>query len=270
MNDPNPQPERRPHPLERPPEPPRTQQPTERMMIDMQRTAPYLSYVLIAINGIIFSLSVFAPESYFSLVMWGANSGSGVLGNGEYYRLFTAMFLHANFAHIFFNMYALNVLGQSVEQFYGRWRFLAVYFLGGLTGSVASAWLNDPDIIGVGASGAVFALIGAQFAFTYRYRHELGEMGRGALRHYASILAINILIGIAVPQIDNTAHMGGLIGGVALGWMLAPLVTARESLTMTRDTVRVVSIRPDSSNTNLAALYALGLVGAVLLLSVGF
>lgn len=265
------QPPRKVHPLEQRgngyPNVRQPRQPRERMMLNMERITPFLSYALIAVNVAVFLVSVISPTTYREMVLAGANSGSGVFGEGQYYRLFTAMFLHANFAHIFFNMYALSILGTSIEQMYGRWRFAAIYMLGGLTGSVASAWLNDPNIIGVGASGAVFALLGAQFFFYYRYRKELGAMGRGAVQQYATILIINVLIGITVPQIDNTAHMGGLVGGVALGLLLAPQLTAKLGLDMMGGQVRVIHINPRSQSQTAMMLYALALIGWVIVLS---
>src|SRR5690606_30425031 len=113
-----------------------------------------------------------------------------VLVQGQYHRLFTAMFLHAGLLHIFFNMYALYLFGSILEPLFGHLRFIIIYLLGGLTGSVLSVVLGDPNPpfaqmvfagASVGASGAVFAIFGAEMVFIYRHRALLGERGRAQL-----------------------------------------------------------------------------------------
>lgn len=140
--------------------------------------------------------------------------------DGEYYRLISAMFLHGGIAHIAFNAFALYSLGPECERLFGTARFLAIYFVSGLAGSLASYALNAAPSLG--ASGAIFGLIGALSAFYYVLRKELGQFSQAQLGNMAGIVLINLLIGFTAPGIDNWAHMGGLLGGALVGFLLTP------------------------------------------------
>ncbi len=144
-----------------------------------------------------------------------------LIANGEYWRLSTAMFLHAGIPHFAFNCLALFIFGPQVEHYYGRFRFAVIYLLSGLSSSVASYLLNSITI-GVGASGAIFGVIGALAAFLLVQRRVLGEMSRATLYGLALMTAINLAYGLATPGIDNWAHIGGLAAGFLLGLVLAP------------------------------------------------
>lgn len=191
-----------------------------------------VAWVLLAINIVAYVLSgilsvvvtgnlptLFTPVSdVLRLLGWKENL---LIMQGEYWRLLTATFLHGNLLHILFNGYALYLLGQEVERVFGASRFLATYFLAGLSGSIASYALSvQPS---VGASGAIFGLIGALSIFYYLNRQVLGDAGRSQLQSMATIVVLNLLIGFGGQGvIDNFAHIGGLIGGAIAGWMLAP------------------------------------------------
>src|SRR5690242_15205515 len=150
----------------------------------------------------------------------GAKDNSLIV-QGEYWRLITAMFLHSGFLHIAFNGYALLIFGQQIERFYGWARFLAVYFVAGLAGSIASFAFSPA--ISVGASGAIFGVMGAMGAFFWVQRRLLGAMARTQLWNALTIIGINILFGLSQSgAIDNMAHGGGLIGGLIAGFALAP------------------------------------------------
>lgn len=144
-----------------------------------------------------------------------------IIQQGQYYRLLTAMFLHGSLMHLFFNGYALYVIGRGIERLYGHGRFLLVYFLGGLTGSVASLLLSpNPSL---GASGAIFAIFGAEAVFFFQHRDLFGQMARSRLQNMAFLIVINLAIGLAPgSNIDNWGHIGGFIGGVALAWFIGP------------------------------------------------
>jgi rhomboid protease GluP len=150
----------------------------------------------------------------------GAKSNAAIKLRGEYYRLLSAMFLHAGLFHIGFNAYALYALGPETERLYGTPRFLALYFISGLASSIASYALTPSD--GVGASGAIFGLIGGLAAFYYTSRRLLGEIARRQIGSLITVIMINLFIGFSTPRIDNTAHIGGLIGGALVGWLIAP------------------------------------------------
>ena len=163
---------------------------------------PIITSTLIAINIIayivtmMFGLSTeFAVNRYYVL-------------HGEYYRLLTGMFLHANIFHLFFNMYALYIIGSQLESFLGRHKFLIVYLLSGLSGSVLSIFFSAG--FSVGASGAIFGLLGSLLYFGYHYRVYLETVVKSQI---IPLIIINLLFGM-LPGIDNWAHIGGLIGGV--------------------------------------------------------
>jgi rhomboid protease GluP len=190
---------------------------------------PRAIWVLLAINIIVFvvpwllgllgvRIAGFPPDDL--VLILGAKDNQAIAQGGQYYRFLTAMFLHAGLIHIGFNAYALYVLGPQAERIYGTARFLALYFIAGLAGGVASYALNPGDA--VGASGAIFGLIGGLAAFYYVARGVLGELSRQQLGSLITVIMINLFIGFSSPVIDNTAHIGGLLGGAAVGWFLAP------------------------------------------------
>ncbi|MGI8536459.1 MAG: rhomboid family intramembrane serine protease [Mycobacteriales bacterium] len=140
----------------------------------------------------------------------------GGVATGEYYRLFTAAFLHANIFHLAINMFAFVQLGPVLESALGRVRFLTLYVLAALGGSTLSFLVSDRGVLGVGASGAIFGLFGAYYIVV---RHLGGET-----RSILVLLAINLVITFSVPIIDWRAHIGGLVIGVfiAVAFTRAP------------------------------------------------
>ncbi len=163
---------------------------------------PVITYALIIINVIIYFLSNmfgfvddFAVNRYYII-------------NGEYYRLITGMFLHANLFHLIFNCYALYIIGMQLESFLGKWRYIIVYLLSGLAGSALSIFMSSG--FSVGASGAIFGLLGALLYFGYHYRVYLETVVKSQI---IPLIVLNLIIGL-MPGIDNWAHIGGLIGGV--------------------------------------------------------
>jgi len=133
--------------------------------------------------------------------------------NGEYYRLFTAMFLHGSLIHIGFNMYVLYVFGPQLENVLGHVRFAVLYLLAGLGGSIASFWFSDPYVLSVGASGAVFGLLGAYAVVGKR----LGMDTRQAI----GLIGLNLVLGFVISGVDWRAHIGGLVTGAAVAAIMA-------------------------------------------------
>ena len=123
---------------------------------------------------------------------------------GQYYRAFTAMWLHASFLHIFFNMITLIIVGPAVEVLLGKARFLVLYLLAGLGGSVASYLLGPPNETGIGASGAIMGVLGAYVVIGLRRRLPVAPV--------VGLLVLNFLIGFS-GNIDWRAHLGGLVTG---------------------------------------------------------
>ena len=182
---------------------------------------PVVTWILLAAIGLMFVAETLAGGSTETevLVRLGAKV-TPLIVQGEYWRLFTAMFLHIGILHLAFNGYALLAIGTELERLFGSPRFVAIYFLSGLFGTVASYAFSYR--IAAGASGAIFGLIGALAAFFTLHRERLGAWGRARLGNIAFLIAINLFLGFTQPGIDNLAHLGGLISGFGLGWALAP------------------------------------------------
>ncbi len=138
---------------------------------------------------------------------------------GQYWRLITPMFLHGSILHLGFNMYALYVIGTGLERFYGRYRFLALYLLAGFAGNVSSFLFSDAPSLG--ASTAIFGLLGAEGVLFYQNKEIFGPMARRSLTNVITIAAINLVIGLS-PGIDNWGHLGGLAGGTLFAWFAGP------------------------------------------------
>ncbi len=170
---------------------------------------PVVTYTLIAINILIFLLGIIF-NMQDALINLFANYGPLVTENHQYYRLFTSMFMHANFLHIAFNMYALYLLGSQAEGFFGKTKFLTIYILSGLSGSLLSILLNQ-GAVSVGASGAIFGILGALLYFGFNYRVYLGNT---LIKEILPIILINLAFGFAITGVDNYAHIGGLVGGL--------------------------------------------------------
>jgi membrane associated rhomboid family serine protease len=137
---------------------------------------------------------------------------------GDYYRLFTAMWLHLSLLHILFNGWALLIFGRFVEQTLGKVGFAIVFLVGGLCGNVLSYLFGPPLVPSAGASGAIFALFGAFIAYNFRRRQS--AMSRANLQSALIIILLNLFLTIGYKEIDWRAHVGGLIGGVVLGTAL--------------------------------------------------
>jgi rhomboid protease GluP len=181
--------------------------------------------VLIALNVLMFTIMattgagilVSQPEAH---VLFGSNIGA-LTWNGEPWRLLTSAFLHSGLLHLVFNMCALFIGGRLTERLYGSGRVLVIYLLSALAGSVVSGWWN-PDRNSVGASGAVLGVYGALLVYFALRRHEIPSRlfkpaGWGALL----LCGYTLATGTTNPQTDNACHVGGLLGGMAAGLLLA-------------------------------------------------
>lgn len=180
---------------------------------------PYATYALISLNLALFLLMFFAglPNNNEVLIRFGAKVNS-LIEQGQVWRLLTSSFLHANLFHLGFNLYALWALGPFTENLYGRRRFLLLYLASGVGGNVAS-YLFSPAI-SVGASGSIFGLLGVLLVYAWRHK-ELWRSGFGL--NLLLVTAVNLIFGLTQPQIDNYAHMGGLITGSFLGLWVRPI-----------------------------------------------
>ena len=271
--------ERRTHPLERrlpaTPGPSAQRPPRRRPGPRLPMVPPRVTLALLAINVGVFALGTLLPVVGRQLFQYGASRSYEVLVQGEVQRLFTAMFLHAGMMHLFFNMYALYIIGRGVEGLCGHARFLLIYLLGGLTGSLLSValgstdpWLSAPS---VGASGAVFAIFGAEMVWLFRHRPLLGAAAGRQLRSLLMLLGVNLAIGLlssvgaAGIRIDNWAHLGGLAGGLALTWVIGPVFKPQPHPVQT-GVLQLRDSNPLRAGLWLVALYAIGYVALVTVL----
>ncbi|WP_297712783.1 rhomboid family intramembrane serine protease [Clostridium sp.] len=173
-----------------------------------------VTYILICINILIFIITVFLSKNIYdidsyTLIELGAKVNV-LINNGQPWRLITCAFLHGGLSHIAFNMYALKIIGSEVECLYGKVKYIAIYLLSALGGSVFS-YLFNANSISVGASGAIFGLLGAMIIFGIRHKNRIGK---AYIVNLFKVLLINIFIGVTISNIDNGAHIGGLVFGV--------------------------------------------------------
>lgn len=169
---------------------------------------PVVTYILIVLNLMVFLYGILYGNNEL-ISMFGNNYE--LVQNGEFYRLFICMFVHADIMHILFNMIALYSIGPVVERYYGKSKFLLIYLVSGLLGSIFSGVFMTANSISIGASGAIFGLLGSICYFTYYYRATLQGILRGSIM---PVIIINLVIGLISSSIDLSAHIGGLLGGI--------------------------------------------------------
>ena len=151
-----------------------------------------------------------------AVALWPARGGLVGIATGQYWRLVSSMFLHAGLLHIAFNAYALWIFGNVVEQELGRLRFLLIYFVTGLCAGAAS-YAFGPEAVAVGASGAIFGIFGAFIAYNFRRRHLAVAAAR--LRAAVTLILLNAFLAFTISGIDWRAHVGGLVAGLAAGYV---------------------------------------------------
>lgn len=166
--------------------------------------------VLIGINGAVFLLMLATGRPTAGDVLLRFGALPPVLDTSEWWRLFTAMFVHIGLIHLLFNMWALHLFGRNIEQRFGKARFLALYLGAGLLGSAASLAFTAGGIR-AGASGGVFGIFGAWVAVFVQHRRH--PQARGQLSSLFVLVGINLAFGFTIRGIDNAAHLGGLAAG---------------------------------------------------------
>lgn len=186
---------------------------------------PIVTYIIMALCIIMFFLSGMGLTTE-SLINFGANYYPYV-NKGEIYRLFTSMFLHIGLLHLFFNMYALYQIGPRVEDFFGKWKYILIYILSGITGSLMMIGF-DKEAVSAGASSAIFGLFGALLYFAYTYRGYIGSVIRSTI---IPTLIVNFIIGFTIPGIGVWAHIGGFIGGLLTSNMVGTIENKEYKIT---------------------------------------
>ena len=193
------------------------------------RSAPAV-FVLIVVNVLAFLYEIYAggwndPDVLHRI---GAVESDAVVAQAEYWRLFTALFLHAGFLHLGFNLFALYVLGPPLERSIGTIRFLACYLISGVASSAGVVALTEIGLVQpgqlIGASGCIMGAVGAWAGLLMRHRHA--PFAKQRLANIGLIVAIQIAFDLSTPQVSMAAHMCGLVAGFFLGLLLAPRAVA--------------------------------------------
>lgn len=186
-----------------------------------QRPKSWMNILMVALNLIAFLFVELtgSSEDVAHMVSCGA-AFPPMIRMGEYYRLFTCMFLHFGIEHLFNNMLLLFFIGDNLERAVGRIKYLLIYLLGGLGASLASFFWNDftgETVVSAGASGAIFAVIGAMIYIIIRHKGRLEDL---SLKRLVMMAALTIYVGITSGGVDNAAHIGGLAAGFVLAVVL--------------------------------------------------
>lgn len=187
----------------------------------MPKLKPWMTYALMGVTIVIFLLQM---ASQFILggdlpAYYGMKINEFIL-QGHLWRFITPVFLHGSVLHIGFNMYALYVFGPQLESLYGHWKFLWLYLVSNFGGVVLSFLLTENASLG--ASTAIFGLLGANAVFVYHNRRLFGSAADRSLRSMVMVAVVNLAIGLS-PGIDNWGHVGGLLAGAALAWFGGPV-----------------------------------------------
>ncbi|RIX45181.1 MAG: rhomboid family intramembrane serine protease [Rhodocyclales bacterium GT-UBC] len=184
-----------------------------------------MTQCLIAVNTVVFGMMLLAGAGLWHgnnaiQLAWGANFGPATQ-DGQWWRLGSALFLHFGLLHLCMNMWALWDAGQLVERLFGHGRFAVIYFGGGMVGNLLSLVAQGNEAISGGASGAIFATYGALIVFLWREKAAIeGEEFRWLFRSALIFTGASMGLGWIIPGVDNSAHAGGLLGGILLGQLL--------------------------------------------------
>ncbi|RHW34891.1 rhomboid family intramembrane serine protease [Lysinibacillus yapensis] len=166
---------------------------------------------IIAMNLVVYIITMM--PSIGEKVFYAGMSVNYLIGNGEWWRLITSLFLHANFMHVLFNMFSLFLFGPELEKIAGKARFLTIYFLAGIFGNVATYVSQEGIYASVGASGAIYGIFGAFAALVYYTRRTMPQLKQVIL----PLIIISVILTFVTPNINVAGHLGGLITGFLLG-----------------------------------------------------
>jgi membrane associated rhomboid family serine protease len=202
----------------------------DRVRYSQLRSAPAV-LVLILLNAVVFLFEVSVGNLNNPAVLHrvGALEPYAVVVQGEYWRLFTALFLHGGFIHLLFNIFALYILGPPLERSIGTIRFVVCYLMSGLASSAGVVGLAVLGFVKVaqlvGASGSIMGIVGTWAGFLVRHRHA--PQAKQRLANIVMIIVIQVAFDLSTPQVSMAAHLCGLIAGFFLGLILAPRAVAR-------------------------------------------
>jgi len=191
---------------------------SQRVRIAVPQSAPYVTYTIIAITVLAYMIQISPYGTAFIKAFIKSNP---LIREGQLWRLLTPALLHGGFTHIVFNMYALLSFGQSLERHFGHGRFLTLYLLGAFAGNVLSFLMTQANSLG--ASTAIFGLVGAEGIFLLKNRKLYAGQFGSAIGNIIFIVFINLFVIGALPNIDNWGHIGGLLAGLLFSWFASPI-----------------------------------------------
>lgn len=194
----------------------------QNVRVALPQSAPYITYSIIGVTAFIFILQL-ATRAFIGTdipVVLFIKSNE-LIRSGQIWRLLTPMLLHASLVHIGFNMYALLSFGANLERHFGHGRFLLLYILGAFAGNVFSFLFTDANSLG--ASTAIFGLLGAEAIFLIQNRKLFAEQFRSAISNIIFIAVINLVFIGSIANVDNWGHIGGLLGGLMFSWFAGPV-----------------------------------------------
>lgn len=189
-------------------------------------------YLVVGVNVAVWLANLGAGISAFKplpseLLAWGANSAASVVEDRQYWRLLTATFLHGGFLHLALNMLGLWQGGVQLNRLHGNFQFLLIYLASALTGSALSLHFSAQQSVSVGASGAVFGVLGALLVAVHQHRGQIpGVTSKNVMTSQGVFLAYALVQGFSKQGIDNAAHVGGLMAGCVLAWVLTEKIAA--------------------------------------------
>lgn len=188
-----------------------------------------LNLIIIAVNVLVFVMVTVTggSDDAENMIRWGA-AYTPLIHQGEYYRLFTSMFLHFGPEHLLNNMFLLLFAGDYLEKSVGKLSYLAVYLLGGMTGSISSylfEYSNGRAVIAAGASGAIFAVLGAIIVLLILNRGKLEDL---TMIRVGLMILLTLMAGFQSGNVDNYAHIGGFVGGMIVMMLFSPLYLRRK------------------------------------------
>jgi membrane associated rhomboid family serine protease len=196
----------------------------------LSQSPRFVTNILIAINVIIYLVLALLSQNLNidqNLLVQAGAQFNQLVAQGQVWRIFTAMFLHFSILHIGLNMLSLFFIGTAVEVFYGKWRYLVIYLASGIVGGIVTYVTSAPATLAAGASGAIFGVFGALGVFYLLNRRSMGAYGQGAIMNWVFWLGLNLVFGFSTPGIGIWDHIGGLVAGMVIGYLLLPRTSRR-------------------------------------------
>lgn len=177
---------------------------------DYVKLYPMVAFLII-INLLVY-LAGLVPSIRIEILNYGA-AANWLIADGEYWRIITAVFIHGGFLHILSNMFWLYVFGPELEKIAGKLRFFTIYMMSGIIGNVATYFVQGPEYVSVGASGAIFGILGAFLALVYYTRKIFPQLRQMIV----PLAVISVIITFLQPNVNATAHIAGLLTGAVFG-----------------------------------------------------